>query len=123
MTPHTKRTIRSVIWPATDKGKIIPIAKKFEKGILKNFKFWAYDPKMVEAFIVIEEQSIRILNLNSYDLMSFNEEDVLILTNHQIRTNEKYEECAKAWTSAATNTTSASSICPDQENEQCSPQV
>ncbi|MFS7935257.1 hypothetical protein Hanom_Chr05g00401341 [Helianthus anomalus] len=78
--PHTKRTTRSVIWPATDKEKIIPIAKKFEKGIPKNFKFWAYDPKMVESVIVTEEQSIRIPN--SYDLMSFHEEDVLILNNH-----------------------------------------
>ncbi|MFS7986617.1 hypothetical protein Hanom_Chr11g01012451 [Helianthus anomalus] len=52
--PLTKRTISSVIWPATDKEKIIPIAKKFEKGILKNFKFWAYDPRMAEAVIVTE---------------------------------------------------------------------
>ncbi|KAF5813465.1 hypothetical protein HanXRQr2_Chr03g0098721 [Helianthus annuus] len=37
--PHTKHTIRSVIWPANDKENIIPLAKKFEKGILKNFKF------------------------------------------------------------------------------------
>ncbi|MFS7964893.1 hypothetical protein Hanom_Chr08g00755711 [Helianthus anomalus] len=99
--PHTKRTTRSVIWPATDKEKIIPLAKKFERGILKNFKFWAHDPKMPEVVIVTEEQSIWIAN--SYDLMSFHEEDVLILTNHHIRTNEKYEECAKAWTSVVAN--------------------
>ncbi|KAM0043277.1 hypothetical protein Hdeb2414_s0010g00339371 [Helianthus debilis subsp. tardiflorus] len=119
--PHTKHTIRSVIWPATDKEKIIPIAKKFEKGILKNFKFRAYDPKMVEAVIVTKEQSIRIPN--SYDLMSFHEEDVLILTNHQIRTNEKYEEYAKAWTSAAANILMHHLFTPDQENEQDGPQV
>ncbi|MFS7910658.1 hypothetical protein Hanom_Chr02g00108811 [Helianthus anomalus] len=35
--------------------------------------------------------------------MSFHEEDILVLTEHQIRTNEKYEECAKSWTSVATN--------------------
>ncbi|MFS7948118.1 hypothetical protein Hanom_Chr06g00556201 [Helianthus anomalus] len=34
--PHTKRTIKSVIWPPTYKEKIIPISKKFEKGILKT---------------------------------------------------------------------------------------
>ncbi|MFS7968769.1 hypothetical protein Hanom_Chr09g00801401 [Helianthus anomalus] len=96
---------------------IIPLAKKFERGILKNFKFWAYDPKMAEAVIVTEEQSIRIPNSN--DLMSFHEEDVLILTNHQIRTNEKYEECGKAWTSAAANILVRHLFAPDQE--QCSP--
>ncbi|KAJ0804369.1 hypothetical protein HanPI659440_Chr02g0037241 [Helianthus annuus] len=99
--PQNKRTVKSVIWPAIDKEKIIPIAKKYERGILRNLKFWAYDPKMVEAAIVTEEQSIRIPNL--YNLMSFHEEDIMVLNNHQIQTNEKYEECAKAWTSAAAN--------------------
>ncbi|MFS7955715.1 hypothetical protein Hanom_Chr07g00645891 [Helianthus anomalus] len=61
--PHTKRTVKSIIWPTTDKEKIIPLAKKFERGILKNFKFWAYDPKMAEAVIVTKEQSIRIPNI------------------------------------------------------------
>ncbi|MFS7928256.1 hypothetical protein Hanom_Chr04g00318661 [Helianthus anomalus] len=100
--PHTKRTIKS-----------------FERGILKNFKFWAYDPKIAEVVIVPEDQSIRIPN--SYDLMSFHEEDVLILTNHQIRTNEKYEECAKAWTSVAANILTHHLFAPDQE--QGGPQV
>ncbi|MFS7918138.1 hypothetical protein Hanom_Chr03g00197311 [Helianthus anomalus] len=71
------------------------------KGILRKFKFWAYDPVLAEVVIVTEEQSIRIPS--SYDLMSFHEEDILILTSHQIRTGEKYEECAKSWTSAAAN--------------------
>ncbi|MFS7964882.1 hypothetical protein Hanom_Chr08g00755591 [Helianthus anomalus] len=117
--PYTKRTIRFVISPATDKEKIIPLAKKFERGILKNFKFWAYDPKMPEAVIVTEEQSIRIAN--SYDLMSFHEEDVLILTNHHIRTNKKYEECAKAWTRVVANILMHDLFAPDQE--QGGPQV
>ncbi|KAF5809061.1 hypothetical protein HanRHA438_Chr04g0162871 [Helianthus annuus] len=117
--PHTKRTVRSVIWPATDKEKIIPIAKMFEKGILRNFKFWAYDPKTAEAPIVTEEQSTRIPN--SYDLVSLHEEDIMVLTNHQIRTNEKYEECAKAWTSAASNILMHHLFAPDQE--QGGPQV
>ncbi|KAJ0570236.1 hypothetical protein HanHA300_Chr05g0175751 [Helianthus annuus] len=42
----TKRTVKSVIWPPTDKEKIIP---------LTNLKFWAYDLKMAEAVIVTEE--------------------------------------------------------------------
>ncbi|KAM0063148.1 hypothetical protein Hdeb2414_s0003g00087671 [Helianthus debilis subsp. tardiflorus] len=90
--PFTKRTIKSVIWPLTDKEKIIPLACKFEKEILKNLKFWAYDPKMAEAVIVTKEQSIRIPN--SYDLMSFHEEDILVLSSQQIRCHEKYEVCA-----------------------------
>ncbi|MFS7977596.1 hypothetical protein Hanom_Chr10g00905881 [Helianthus anomalus] len=51
----------------------------------------------------------------------FHEEDVLILTNHQIRTNEKYEECAKAWTSAAANILMHHLFAPYQE--QGGPQV
>ncbi|KAJ0726026.1 hypothetical protein HanPI659440_Chr12g0465591 [Helianthus annuus] len=99
--PFTKRIVKSVIWPPTDKEKIIPLTRKFEKGILKNLKFWAYDLKMVEAVIVTEEQSIRISN--SYDLMSFQEEDILVLSNKQIRCHEKYKVCAKEWTTAAAN--------------------
>ncbi|MFS8021361.1 hypothetical protein Hanom_Chr16g01426531 [Helianthus anomalus] len=56
---------------------------------------------MAEAAIVTKEQSIRIPN--SYDLMSFHEEYIMVLNNHQIQTDEKYEECAKAWTSSAAN--------------------
>ncbi|MFS7954477.1 hypothetical protein Hanom_Chr07g00630961 [Helianthus anomalus] len=97
----TKRTLKSIIWPPTDKEKIIPLTRKFEKGILRNFKFWAYNPCLAEAVIVTEEQSIMIPN--SYDLMSFHVEDIFVLTHHQIRTKEKYEECAKYWTSAAAN--------------------
>ncbi|MFS7920002.1 hypothetical protein Hanom_Chr03g00219191 [Helianthus anomalus] len=37
--PFNKITVKSIIWPPTDKDNIIPIAKKFEKGILRNFKF------------------------------------------------------------------------------------
>ncbi|MFS7926862.1 hypothetical protein Hanom_Chr04g00302091 [Helianthus anomalus] len=35
--------------------------------------------------------------------MSSHEEDIMVLSNHQIRTNDKYEECAKEWTSVAAN--------------------
>ncbi|KAJ0618633.1 hypothetical protein HanHA89_Chr02g0055671 [Helianthus annuus] len=99
--PFIKRTVKSVIWPPTDKEKIIPLHHKFEKVILRNLKFWTYDPKMAEAMIVTQEQSIRILN--SYDLMSFHEEDIVVLSNHQIHCNEKYEACGKEWTTAAAN--------------------
>ncbi|MFS7894010.1 hypothetical protein Hanom_Chr00s001384g01681031 [Helianthus anomalus] len=99
--PFTKRTIKSVIWPPIDNEKIIPLSRKFEKGILKNFKFWAHDPKIAEAVIVTNEQSIRIPN--SYDLMSFHEEDILIITSQQIRCHEKYKLCANEWTIAAAN--------------------
>ncbi|MFS7997275.1 hypothetical protein Hanom_Chr12g01139771 [Helianthus anomalus] len=99
--PITKRTVKSVIWPPTNKEKIIPLARKFEKGILINFKFWACVLKMAEAVIVTNEQSIRIPN--SYDLMSFHEEDILVLTSQQICCHEKYEVCQKEWTAVAAN--------------------
>ncbi|MFS7999318.1 hypothetical protein Hanom_Chr12g01164661 [Helianthus anomalus] len=98
---HTKRTVKSVIWPPNDKEKTIPIARKFAKGILKNLHFWACDPKMAETVTVTQEQSIRIRD--TLDLMIFHEEDILILNQHQIRTNDRYEECAKSWTSAVGN--------------------
>ncbi|MFS7986618.1 hypothetical protein Hanom_Chr11g01012461 [Helianthus anomalus] len=55
--------------------------------------------------------------------MSFHEEDVLILTNHQICTNEKYEECVKAWTSVAANKLIHHLFAPGPENKQGGPQV
>ncbi|MFS7929310.1 hypothetical protein Hanom_Chr04g00331011 [Helianthus anomalus] len=56
--PHTKQTIRTVIWPPTDKENVIPVAHKFSKGVLKNFQFQAYDPRMAEAAILMKENSI-----------------------------------------------------------------
>ncbi|MFS7962842.1 hypothetical protein Hanom_Chr08g00731291 [Helianthus anomalus] len=35
--------------------------------------------------------------------MSFHEEDILVMNQNHIRTNDKYEECAKSWTSAVGN--------------------
>ncbi|MFS7998863.1 hypothetical protein Hanom_Chr12g01159031 [Helianthus anomalus] len=99
--PHTKRTVKCVIWPPTDKEKIIPITCKFTERILKNFHFWAYDPKMAKAVIVTQEQSIRIPDM--LDLMSFHVEDILILNLHQIHTNDRYEEGAKSWTGVVGN--------------------
>ncbi|MFS7937185.1 hypothetical protein Hanom_Chr05g00424671 [Helianthus anomalus] len=99
--PHTKRTIKTVIWSPTDKEKVIPVAPKFDKVVLKNIKFWAYDPKMAEAVIVTEENSFWLAD--TLDLISFHEEDIKILSEHQIRTNKQYEMFAKSWTSAALN--------------------
>ncbi|MFS7966890.1 hypothetical protein Hanom_Chr09g00779271 [Helianthus anomalus] len=99
--PFTKRNVKSIIWPPIEKEKIIPLSRKFEKGILKNLKFWEYDSKMVEAVLITEDQSIRIPN--TYDLMSCHEEDILVISIQQIRCNEKYEVCAKEWTTSAAN--------------------
>ncbi|MFS8007689.1 hypothetical protein Hanom_Chr14g01264021 [Helianthus anomalus] len=35
--------------------------------------------------------------------MSFHEEDIMVLSQSQIRTNVQYEECAKSWTNAVGN--------------------
>ncbi|MFS7946754.1 hypothetical protein Hanom_Chr06g00540031 [Helianthus anomalus] len=58
---------------------------------------------MVEVAIVTKENSIRLVD--TPDLISFHEEDIKILGQHQIRTNEQYETCAKSWTSAVVNMT------------------
>ncbi|MFS7996401.1 hypothetical protein Hanom_Chr12g01129591 [Helianthus anomalus] len=56
---------------------------------------------MAKVVIVTNEQSIRIPN--SYNLMSFHEEGILILTSQQIRRHEKYEVCAKEWMTVVVN--------------------
>ncbi|MFS8023724.1 hypothetical protein Hanom_Chr16g01454821 [Helianthus anomalus] len=48
----TRRTSKSVIWPPTAKEKIISLTRKYKKGILRNFRFWAYDACLAEAVIV-----------------------------------------------------------------------
>ncbi|MFS8034462.1 hypothetical protein Hanom_Chr17g01581401 [Helianthus anomalus] len=53
--------------------------------------------------------------------MSFHEEDIIVLNNHQIQTNEKYEEWAKAWISVAANILTNRLFTP--EEEQGGPQV
>ncbi|MFS7968295.1 hypothetical protein Hanom_Chr09g00795771 [Helianthus anomalus] len=35
--------------------------------------------------------------------MSFHEEDILVLGQNQIHTNDQYEACAKSWTGAVGN--------------------
>ncbi|MFS8024485.1 hypothetical protein Hanom_Chr16g01463831 [Helianthus anomalus] len=35
----TRRTVKSIIWHPTDKKKIIPLIRKFEKGILRKFNY------------------------------------------------------------------------------------
>ncbi|MFS7899582.1 hypothetical protein Hanom_Chr00s066794g01787381 [Helianthus anomalus] len=99
--PFTKRTVKIRSGLQLTRRRSFPSLASLKKGILRNLRFWAYDPKMAEAVIVSEEKSIRIPN--SYDLMSFQEEDILVLSNQQIRCHEKYEVCAKEWTTAAAN--------------------
>ncbi|MFS7985017.1 hypothetical protein Hanom_Chr11g00993391 [Helianthus anomalus] len=99
--PYTGRTIKTVIWPSTKKEKIIPVAPKFPKGVLKNFQFWAYDPKMDETVIITIESAYHLGD--TLDLISFHEEDIKILNQNQIRTNEQYEVSAKSWTSDVVN--------------------
>ncbi|MFS7919057.1 hypothetical protein Hanom_Chr03g00208431 [Helianthus anomalus] len=56
---------------------------------------------MGEAVTVTEEAPYYLAD-TSY-LISFQEEDLDVLSRNQIRTNEKYEICAKSWTSAVAN--------------------
>ncbi|MFS8021348.1 hypothetical protein Hanom_Chr16g01426361 [Helianthus anomalus] len=83
---HTGKTVKSVIWPPTEKEKIIPTTPKFPKGVLKNFKFWVYGPKMGEDVIVIEEAPYRLAD--TLELISFYEDDLNVLSKNQIHTEE-----------------------------------
>ncbi|MFS7984983.1 hypothetical protein Hanom_Chr11g00993021 [Helianthus anomalus] len=98
---HDSDLINTVIWPPTDKEKAIPAAPKFPKGVLKKFKFWAYDPKMGDSVIVTEECAYRLAD--TLDQISFHEKDIKVLNENQIRTNEQYQVCAKSWTGAMVN--------------------
>ncbi|MFS7993073.1 hypothetical protein Hanom_Chr12g01089801 [Helianthus anomalus] len=83
---HTGKTVKSVVSPPS---------------VLKNFKFWAYDPKMGEGITDAEEAPYRLAN--THDLINYHEEDLHVLSKNQIQTNEKYEICAKSWTGAIAN--------------------
>lgn len=49
--PHTKKTMRTVMWPPTDKVNSISITKRFPKGALDNMQLLAYDGET--SYVVI----------------------------------------------------------------------
>ncbi|MFS7968441.1 hypothetical protein Hanom_Chr09g00797471 [Helianthus anomalus] len=49
---------------------------------------------MGETVIVTKEQAYRLAD--TLDLISFHEEDIMVLSEHQIHTHEKYDVCAKS---------------------------
>ncbi|KAF5815686.1 hypothetical protein HanXRQr2_Chr03g0125821 [Helianthus annuus] len=80
--PFTKKRMKIVLWPVTDKEKMIPLVKKIPKGALKSLHFWAYDKRLGQAVFVCDG------------------DDLEVLAQNQIRATEKYEEIAKGWTAA-----------------------
>ncbi|MFS7985026.1 hypothetical protein Hanom_Chr11g00993491 [Helianthus anomalus] len=56
---------------------------------------------MGEAMIIIVESAYHLGDM--LDLISFHEEDIQILNQNQICTNEQYEVFAKSWTSDVVN--------------------
>ncbi|KAJ0810265.1 hypothetical protein HanPI659440_Chr01g0025111 [Helianthus annuus] len=80
--PFTKKRMKIVHWPVTDKEKTIPLVKKVPIGALKSLHFWAYDERLGQAVFVCDG------------------DDLEVLAQNQIRATEKYEEIAKGWTAA-----------------------
>ncbi|MFS7927180.1 hypothetical protein Hanom_Chr04g00305941 [Helianthus anomalus] len=97
--PFTKKRMKIVHWPVTDKEKVIPLVKKIPKGALKSLHFWAYDECLGQAVFVCDgDVSFRLVDV--VDVLNIALEDLEVLAQNQIRATEKYEGIAKEWTSA-----------------------
>ncbi|MFS7912589.1 hypothetical protein Hanom_Chr02g00131741 [Helianthus anomalus] len=97
--PRTKKRMKIVSWPPTDKEKKSPLVKKIPNGILKSMHFWAYNETLGQAVIVCDDDvSYRLTD--PIDLLNLDQENLEALAQKQIRSMEKYEEVAKSWTSA-----------------------
>ena len=62
------KPFKVVRWPPTEKMKTIPWARTMDKGTLKDFQYWVYDPKSSSAVIVCKNNEFRIFDVK--DLMS-----------------------------------------------------
>ncbi|KAM0061106.1 hypothetical protein Hdeb2414_s0004g00132031 [Helianthus debilis subsp. tardiflorus] len=97
--PFTKKRMKVVHWPVTDKEKMIPLVKKIPKGALKSLHFWAYDERLGQAVFVCDgDISFRLVD--QVDVLNIALEDLEVLAQNQIRATEKYEDIAKGWTAA-----------------------
>ncbi|KAF5815862.1 hypothetical protein HanXRQr2_Chr03g0127831 [Helianthus annuus] len=95
----TKKRMKVVHWPVTDKEKVIPLVKKIPQGALKSLHFWAYDERLGQAVFVCDgDVSFRLVD--QVDVLNIALEDLEVLAQNQIRATEKYEDIAKGWTAA-----------------------
>ncbi|KAJ0587465.1 hypothetical protein HanIR_Chr04g0163511 [Helianthus annuus] len=97
--PFTKKRMKIVHWPVTDKEKVIPLVNKIPKGALKSLHFWAYDERLGQA-VFICDGDVNFRLVDQVDVLNIALEDLEVLAQNQIRATEKYEAIAKGWTAA-----------------------
>jgi hypothetical protein len=95
----SKRRMKIVKWPATNKQKQIPLVRKIPEGALKDMLFWAYDPVMGNAEVTCKNDVTYRL-IDTVDLLKVSRIDLEVLAKHQILCPEQYEPISKEWTQA-----------------------
>ncbi|MFS8001232.1 hypothetical protein Hanom_Chr13g01187901 [Helianthus anomalus] len=97
VNPATGNPYKTMMWPATNQAKTVPLLKKLPDNSLKDLQFWMYDPIRGQAVIVCDNVEYRFLDTR--DLMCFGENDLTLLAKNRIQSDPQYEVCAKSWTS------------------------
>ncbi|MFS7979343.1 hypothetical protein Hanom_Chr10g00926231 [Helianthus anomalus] len=91
--PSTNQQLKTVMWPPTKQTNTVPLLKDLPDNSLKDSQFWMYDPVTGQTVIVCANEEYRVLDVK--DLMCFGENDIKLLGRTQIRSDPKYEVCAK----------------------------
>ena len=103
--PSTGKPLKTVVWPPTQKAKVIPLPADLHDGSLSDFKYWCYDPVQSEAIIVCGNVEYRVMDTS--ELMRFGESDIKVLAQHQIQVAEDFEVCGKTFTAAVSQIVSS----------------
>ncbi|KAM0014499.1 hypothetical protein Hdeb2414_s0035g00729401 [Helianthus debilis subsp. tardiflorus] len=98
LDPAMNKPYKTVMWLATKQTKTVPLLQELPDSSLKDLQFWMYDHVTSQVVIVCENAEYRIMDTK--DLMCFGENDIKLLAQTQIRSDPKYEVCAKSYTGA-----------------------
>ena len=94
----TGKKFKNVMWPPTDKEKIIPIPRPLPDGSLREAIFWVYDDVTTTAVVRLPKTHIRLVEPK--DLLKFRLDFITRLSKMQIMCpNNPFEEAAKDYTS------------------------
>ncbi|MFS7935281.1 hypothetical protein Hanom_Chr05g00401631 [Helianthus anomalus] len=65
--PRTHMRMKTVVWPPTDKEKIISLVKKIQEGGLNNLHLWVYDESVGQVLMVCDDD-VRFRMTDQVDL-------------------------------------------------------
>ncbi|KAK1430098.1 hypothetical protein QVD17_12608 [Tagetes erecta] len=94
--PSTGEPLKIVMWPPTQKAKVIPLPVNLHDGSLSAFKYWCYD--LVQSEVVIVYGNVEYRLMDTSELMRFEESDIKVLAQYQIQVAENFEVCGKTFT-------------------------